>query len=55
MASCLGELKQVQEKRFDSHLAGVSKWKFYLAHENNSTLQNISIECAIKMQMSNVE
>ena len=25
MASCLGEWKQVQEKRFDSHLAGVSK------------------------------
>ena len=28
MASCLRDWKQVQSKRFDSHLTGVRKWKF---------------------------
>ena len=28
MASCLRDQKQVQDKRFDSHLTGVRKWKF---------------------------
>ena len=33
----LVDRKQVQDARFDSHLTGVKKRKFLLAHENNST------------------
>ena len=35
-SSCLGDRKQVQDLRFDSHLTGVKKESFLLAHENKS-------------------
>ena len=35
-SSCLGDRKQVQDARFDSHLTGVKK-EILLAHENNGT------------------
>ena len=45
MASCLGDLKQVQDdSRFDSHLTGVRKGEFLLAHKNNSTPQRLSMK-----------
>ena len=34
MASCLGDRKQVQNTRFDSHLTGIKKKSFLLAYEN---------------------
>ena len=38
-SSCLGDRKQVQDARFDSHLTGVKKERFYwrtktVAHNN---------------------
>ena len=41
-SSCLGDWKQVQDARFDSHLTGVKKESFLLAHENNCTEQRLS-------------
>ena len=41
--------------RFDSHLTGFKKESFLLAHDNNSTLQTLSNESKIKMQMRHVE
>ena len=51
MAFCLGDWEQVQNKWFDSHLTSLKKWKFKLAHGNNSTLQRLSVESKIVMQM----
>ena len=44
MASYRGDRKQVQDKQFESHMTGVEERKFLLAHENNGTLQRLSIE-----------
>ena len=41
-SSCLGDRKQEQAARFDSHLTGVKKESFLLAHENNRTEQRVS-------------
>ena len=44
MASYIGDRKQMQDKQFESHMTGVEERKFLLAHENNGTLQRLSIE-----------
>ena len=46
-----GEQKQVQDKWFDRG----QKMEVLLAHGDNSTLQRLSIESKIKMQMHHVE
>ena len=53
--SVLGNQKQVQNKSINSHLTGVTKKKILLAHKDNSTLQKLSIESEIIMQMHQVE
>ena len=39
-----GGLETSAGPRFDSHLTGVKKGEFLLAHENNSTSQRLSME-----------
>ena len=41
-SSSLGDRKQVQDARFDSHLTGVQERNFLFAHENNSSQQRVS-------------
>ena len=48
-----GEHKQVRDKRFDSHLTGVRKWKFYwfmeaIAHYNGFPLK-VKSKCKCTM------
>lgn len=52
----LGNQKQVQDKSINGHVTGITKKKkFWLAHKDNSTLQKLSIESEIIMQMRQVE
>ena len=54
--SVLGNQKQVQNKSINGHLTGVTHTKkILLAHKDNSTLQKLSIESEIIMQMREVE
>lgn len=53
--SVLGNQKQVQDKLINGHLTGITKRKILLAHEDNSTLQELSIESENIMQMHLVE
>ena len=52
----LGNQKQVQDKSINGHVTGITKKKKnLLAHKDNSTLQKLSIESEIIMQMRQVE
>ena len=51
----LGNQKQVQDKSINGHVTGITKKKILLAHKDNSTLQKLSIESEIIMQMRQVE
>lgn len=51
----LGNQKQVQDKSINGHVTGITKKKNLLAHKDNSTLQKLSIESQIIMQMCQVE
>ena len=51
----LGNQKQVQDKSINGHVTGITKKKNLLAHKDNSTLQKLSIESEIIMQMRQVE
>ena len=53
--SVLGNQKQVQDKLINGHLTGITKRKILLAHEDNSTLQELSIESENIMQIHFVE
>ena len=54
--SVLGNQKQVQNKSINSHLTGITKKKkILLVHKDNITLQKLSIESEIIMQMRQVE
>ena len=48
MTSCLGDRKQVRDKRLDSHLTGVRKY-------GNNRSWGLSIESKINTQMRHVE
>ena len=51
----LGNQKQVQDKLINGHLTDVTKRKILLAHQDSSTLQELSIESGNIMQMHLVE
>lgn len=51
----LGNQKQVQDKSINGHVTGITKKKNLLAHKDNSTLQKLSIESEIIMQMRQVK
>ena len=51
----LGNQKQVQDKSINGHVTGITKKKNLLAHKDNSTLQKLSFESQIIMQMRQVE
>ena len=52
----LGNQKQVQDKSINGHVTGVTHTKkILLAHKDNSTLQKLSIESEIIMQMCQVK
>lgn len=53
--SVLGNQKQVHVKSINGHLTGITKKQILLAHKDNSTLQKLSIESEIIMQMRQVE
>ena len=54
--SVLGNQKQVQDKSINGHVTGITKKKkILLAHKDNSTLQKLSIESEIIMQMRQVK
>ena len=54
--SVLGNQKQVQDKSINGHVTGVTHTKkILLAHKDNSTLQKLSIESEIIMQMRQVK
>lgn len=55
--SVLGYQKQVQDKSINGQLTGITKKKkkILLARKDNSTLQKLSIESEIIMQMRQVE
>lgn len=54
--SVLGNQQQVQDKSINGHVTGITKKKKdLLAHKDNSTLQKLSIESEIIMQMRQLE